>query len=111
MKERAGPKAFWAEMVKQAPELSHQLPQLPAMAFQAMERIEDEHRARQRQTEAITTLRDRVNHASSTSWRLRAGLLLVAGAFGWQPLMAWAETQPVAVLVGAGLGIVLLLWR
>lgn len=111
MKERAGPNAFWNEMLKQAPELSHQLPQLPVMAFQALERIEDEHRARTRQTEAITTLRDRVSGAASTSWRLRAGALLVAGALGWQPLMAWADTQPPLVLVGAGLGILLLLWR
>jgi len=42
---------------------------------------------------------------------LRAGGLLIAVAFGWQPLIAWAETQPMMVLVGAGLGIVLLLWR
>ncbi|KFC49426.1 ubiquinone biosynthesis protein UbiB, partial [Halomonas sp. SUBG004] len=46
MKERAGIGGLWQSLKRQAPELSHQLPELPVLAHQALSRMEHEHRQR-----------------------------------------------------------------
>ncbi|MDG4870882.1 ubiquinone biosynthesis regulatory protein kinase UbiB, partial [Guyparkeria sp. 1SP6A2] len=38
MRERAGIGGLWASLKRQAPELSHQLPELPVLAHQALSR-------------------------------------------------------------------------
>ncbi|MHB0776719.1 ubiquinone biosynthesis regulatory protein kinase UbiB [Halomonas sp. WWR20] len=111
MKERAGPIGFWQSLKQQAPELSHQLPELPVLAHQALSRLDVEHKQRHLQAQALTAMRERLDRAGASTRRLRLGLLLLALALAWQPLLAWAQEQPLPVLGAAGLGIVLLAWR
>ncbi|MEC9482708.1 MAG: 2-polyprenylphenol 6-hydroxylase, partial [Halomonas sp.] len=111
MKERAGPRGFWASLQKQAPELSRQLPQLPVLAHQALTRAEGEQRQRRQQAEAMTRIDHHLAHAGRSGRRLRLGVLLVAAAIAWRPLSAWAEAQPWPILAVAALGVALLVWR
>ena len=111
MKERAGPRGFWASLQKQAPELSHQLPELPILAHQVLSRAESDQRQRRTQAEAMTRIDRHLDQAGRSGRRLRIGLLLLALALAWQPLSAWALTQPWPVLAAAALGVILLAWR
>ncbi|OHV10618.1 ubiquinone biosynthesis regulatory protein kinase UbiB [Kushneria phosphatilytica] len=111
MHERAGPKGFWEELKKQAPELVQRVPQLPVLAHQAMSQIETERRQRREQTAALSTLRDTLNGLRRGTHRFRLGLMFIALAFVWQPLWGWLSHQPWPVLVAAGIGLVLIVWR
>ena len=111
MKERAGPRGLWTSLLKQAPELSRQLPELPVLAHQALSRMESEQRQRRRQADALSSMRRHLTRAASSDRRLRLGLLLLAMALAWQPLWQWAQLQPWPVLAAAALSITLLAWR
>ncbi|MGM8931857.1 ubiquinone biosynthesis regulatory protein kinase UbiB [Salinicola halophyticus] len=111
MRERAGPKGFWKALQKHAPELAHQIPELPVLAYQALSDREQQRRLNRQQTEALTGLEARFQRAAPRARRLRLGAVLLAVALAWQPMLTWAEQQPWPVLVAAGLGIVLLAWR
>ncbi|WP_110666900.1 ubiquinone biosynthesis regulatory protein kinase UbiB [Salinicola halophilus] len=111
MRERAGPQGFWRSLKKHAPELSHQLPELPVLAHQMLAGHKDRQRQQRRQTDALASLQSRVENASGRARRLRVGAVVLALALAWQPLLAWAQQQPWPVLVAAGLGILLLAWR
>jgi len=111
MKERAGPRGLWASLLKQAPELSRQLPELPVLAHQALLQVESERRQRHQQVETLSHIDRHLARAGRNARRLRLGALVLALALAWQPLWQWAEQQPWPVLVGVALGVVLLAWR
>ncbi|GGX97373.1 putative protein kinase UbiB [Litchfieldella qijiaojingensis] len=111
MKERAGPRGLWDSLSRQAPELARQLPELPVLAHQALNRAELEHKQRRRQAEALASMRRHLSHAARGARRLRLGLLLLALALAWQPLWGWATMQPWPVLLAAALGVLLLAWH
>ncbi|WP_043529345.1 ubiquinone biosynthesis regulatory protein kinase UbiB [Litchfieldella xinjiangensis] len=111
MKERAGPRGLWDSLRRQAPELTRQLPELPVLAHQALGRAESDYRLRREQNEAIQTIRKQLGHTARGTRRIRVGLLLLALALAWQPLMTWASGQPWPVLAAAALGVLLLAWH
>lgn len=111
MKERAGVSGLWESLKRQAPELSHQLPELPVLAHQALTRMEVEHRQRHQQVDAIHHMQRHMSRQGKRHHRLRIGLLLVAIALAWQPLTSWAVTQDWPVLAAAALGLLLLIWQ
>lgn len=111
MKERAGISGLWESLKRQAPELSHQLPELPVLAHQALTRMESEHRQRHQQVDAIHHMQSHMARQGKRHHRLRIGLLLVAVALAWQPLSSWAATQDWPILGAAALGLLLLLWQ
>ncbi len=86
MKERAGIGGLWESLKRQAPALSHQLPELPVLAHQALSRMEHEHRQRHQQVTAISQMRRQMSQQGKRQHRLRIGLALVAIALVWQPL-------------------------
>ncbi|WP_447555292.1 ubiquinone biosynthesis regulatory protein kinase UbiB [Vreelandella sp. EE22] len=111
MKERAGIGGLWESLKRQAPELSHQLPELPVLAHQALSRMEQEHRQRHQQASAIAQMEVKYAQQKKRHHRLRIGVALVALALAWQPLSEWVLSQPWPILVAAGAGLILLLWQ
>ncbi|HSH56575.1 MAG TPA: ubiquinone biosynthesis regulatory protein kinase UbiB [Halomonas sp.] len=111
MEERAGVKGLWASLKRHAPELSHQLPELPSLAHQALAQAELEKRQRRRQGEALGGIQYQLEHQGRRHRRLRLGLLLIAVAVAWQPLTEWAGEQPWPALVAAAIGLALLAWH
>lgn len=108
MRERAGPHGLWESLKRQAPELTRQMPELPVLAHQALSHVEIERQQRRRQAEAVTGMRRHLGQAARSARRLRLGLLLLALALAWQPLLGWMAAQPWPVLVAAALGLLLL---
>ncbi|MBE0403910.1 ubiquinone biosynthesis regulatory protein kinase UbiB [Halomonas citrativorans] len=111
MKDRAGISGLWESLKRQAPELSHQLPELPVLAHQALTRMEVEHRQRHQQVDSIHHMQRQMADQGKRHHRLRIGLLLVAIALAWQPLASWAATQDWPILGAAAIGLLLLLWQ
>ncbi|TVP50726.1 MAG: ubiquinone biosynthesis regulatory protein kinase UbiB [Halomonas sp.] len=111
MKDRAGVKGLWESLKRQAPELSHQLPELPALAHQALSRMEHEHRQRHQQVDSINAMRTQMARTTKRLYRLRIGLILLAVALAWQPLSGWIELQEWPVLAAAAIGLLLLVWQ
>lgn len=111
MKERAGVSGLWESLKRQAPELSHQLPELPVLAHQALSRMEHEHRQRHQQVDSINAMRVQMTRQSKRLYRLRLGLILLALALAWQPLSSWIELQEWPVLAAAAIGLLLLVWQ
>nr|WP_163500992.1 ubiquinone biosynthesis regulatory protein kinase UbiB [Halomonas socia] len=111
MKERAGPSGLWESLKRQAPELTRQLPELPVLAHQALSRAELERQQRRRQAESLVGMRRQLISSSRGARRLRLGMLLLAAALAWQPLLDWAAQQPWPVVVVAALGVLLLAWH
>ena len=111
MKERAGTRGFWESLKRQAPELTRQLPELPVLAHQALSQMDQEKRQRRRQGEALGGIRQQLIREGRRGRRLRLGLLLVALALAWQPLIQWAAGQPWPALAAAVLGLALLAWH
>ncbi|HAA46713.1 MAG: ubiquinone biosynthesis protein [Halomonas sp. 54_146] len=111
MKERAGVAGLWKSLKRQAPELSHQLPELPALAHQALSRMEHEHRQRNQQVESINAMRVQMTRQGKRLYRLRLGLILLALALAWQPLSGWIALQEWPILAAAGIGLLLLVWQ
>lgn len=111
MKERAGVKGFWESLKRQAPELSHQLPELPVLAHQALTRMEQEQRQRHLQAKAVDGMRAEFDARGKRHQRLRIGLLLLAGALAWHTLGPWIAAQQWPVLVAGAIGLLLLVWQ
>jgi ubiquinone biosynthesis protein len=111
MKERAGVSGLWESIKRQAPELSHQLPELPVLAHQALSRMEHEHRQRHQQVDSINAMRVQMARQGKRLYRLRLGLILLALAMAWQPLSVWIELQDWPVLTAAAIGLLLLVWQ
>ncbi|CAM3853262.1 ubiquinone biosynthesis regulatory protein kinase UbiB [Vreelandella rituensis] len=111
MKERAGIGGLWKSLKRQAPELSHQLPELPALAHQALSRMEHEHRQRLQQAGAIEGIRHQLQRKDKRQHRLRLGLILMALALAWQPLSSWVSIQDWPVLAAAAIGLALVVWH
>lgn len=111
MHERAGPRGFWEELKRQAPDLAQRMPQLPVLAHQALSQVEHQRKHRERQTQALATLQSSVKGVRRGARRIRIGLVLIAGALAWQPISQWAQTQHWSVLAAAGIGLLLLIWR
>lgn len=111
MKERAGVSGLWESLKRQAPELSHQLPELPVLAHQALTRMEHEHRQRHQQVESINAMRVQMARQGKRLHRLRIGLILLALALAWQPLSGWIEIQEWPVLAAAAIGLLMLVWQ
>ncbi|MGO1394276.1 MAG: ubiquinone biosynthesis regulatory protein kinase UbiB [Halomonas sp.] len=111
MKERAGVSGLWESLKRQAPELSHQLPELPVLAHQALSRMEHEHRQRHQQVDSINAMRVQMARQGKRLYRLRLGLILLAIALAWQPLSGWIELQEWPVLAAAAIGLLLLVWQ
>jgi ubiquinone biosynthesis protein len=111
MKDRAGVKGLWESLKRQAPELSHQLPELPVLAHQALSRMEHEHRQRHQQVDAISAMRRQMARQGKRLYRLRIGLILLAVALAWQPLSGWLALQDWPVLTAAAIGLLLLVWQ
>ncbi len=111
MKERAGVSGLWESLKRQAPELSHQLPELPVLAHQALSRMEHEHRQRHQQVESINAMHVQMTRQNKRLYRLRIGLILLALALAWQPLSGWIELQEWPVLAAAAIGLLLLVWQ
>ncbi|MGM0982900.1 MAG: ubiquinone biosynthesis regulatory protein kinase UbiB [Pseudomonadota bacterium] len=111
MKERAGVSGLWESLKRQAPELSHQLPELPVLAHQVLTRADLEHRQRRHQSDAMNGIYQQLGKRDRSHRRLRLGLLLLVAALAWQPLTEWAAGQSWPVLAAAGLGILLLAWH
>ncbi|MBS9403144.1 ubiquinone biosynthesis regulatory protein kinase UbiB [Halomonas sp. TRM85114] len=111
MKDRAGPRGFWDSLKRQSPELSHQLPELPVLAYRVLSRADQDHRQRHRQAEAISGIRQQLIRQGRGQRRLRLGLVLVALALAWRPLTEWAGQQPLPLLAAAAIGVLLLAWH
>lgn len=111
MKERAGVSGLWESLKRQAPELSHQLPELPVLAHQALSRMEHEHRQRHQQVESINAMRVQMARQGKRLYRLRLGLILLALALAWQPLSGWIALQEWPILAAAAIGLLLLVWQ
>ena len=111
MKERAGVSGLWESLKRQAPELSHQLPELPVLAHQALSRMEHEHRQRHQQVESINDMRVQMARQGKRLYRLRLGLILLALALAWQPLSGWIALQEWPILAAAAIGLLLLVWQ
>ena len=111
MKERAGVSGLWESLKRQAPELSHQLPELPVLAHQALSRMEHEHRQRHQQVESINAMRVQMARQGKRLYRLRLGLILLALALAWQPLSGWFALQEWPILAAAAIGLLLLVWQ
>ncbi|CAO1667872.1 MULTISPECIES: ubiquinone biosynthesis regulatory protein kinase UbiB [Halomonadaceae] len=111
MKERAGVSGLWESLKRQAPELSHQLPELPVLAHQALSRMEHEHRQRHQQVDSINAMRVQMVRQGKRLYRLRLGLILLALALAWQPLSGWIELQEWPILAAAAIGLLLLVWQ
>ncbi|WP_339884610.1 ubiquinone biosynthesis regulatory protein kinase UbiB [Vreelandella maris] len=111
MKERAGVSGLWESLKRQAPELSHQLPELPVLAHQALSRMEHEHRQRHQQVDSINAMRAQMVRQGKRLYRLRLGLTLLALALAWQPLSGWIELQEWPILAAAAIGLLLLVWQ
>ncbi|NYT74439.1 ubiquinone biosynthesis regulatory protein kinase UbiB [Halomonas sp. QX-2] len=111
MKERAGVSGLWESLKRQAPELSHQLPELPVLAHQALSRMEHEHRQRHQQVESINAMRVQMARQCKRLYRLRLGLILLALALAWQPLSGWIALQEWPILAAAAIGLLLLVWQ
>ncbi|MDQ7730813.1 ubiquinone biosynthesis regulatory protein kinase UbiB [Halomonas sp. SpR8] len=111
MKERAGVSGLWESLKRQAPELSHQLPELPVLAHQALSRMEHEHRQRHQQVDSINAMRMQMARQGKRLYRLRLGLILLAIALAWQPLSGWIELQEWPILAAAAIGLLLLVWQ
>ncbi|NWN83334.1 MAG: ubiquinone biosynthesis regulatory protein kinase UbiB [Halomonas sp.] len=111
MEERAGVKGFWASLKRQAPELSHQLPELPSLAHQMLSQAELEKRQRRLQGEALGGIQHQLEHQGRHHRRIRLGVLLVVLGVAWQPLAEWADGQPLPALVAAAVGLALLAWH
>ncbi|MFW6346819.1 MAG: ubiquinone biosynthesis regulatory protein kinase UbiB [Halomonas sp.] len=111
MKERAGVVGLWDSLKRQAPELSRQLPELPALAHRALAQAEQGSRQRHRQSIAVAGIHRQLDRQGRRGRRLRLGLLLLALAVAWQPLAQWASGQPWPVLAAAALGLALLAWQ
>ncbi|OJA05526.1 ubiquinone biosynthesis regulatory protein kinase UbiB [Halomonas sp. QHL1] len=111
MKERAGVSGLWESLKRQAPELSHQLPELPVLAHQALSRMEHEHRQRHQQVDSINAMRVQMARQVKRLYRLRLGLILLALALAWQPLSGWIALQEWPILAAAAIGLLLLVWQ
>lgn len=111
MKERAGPRGLWDAFKRQAPELAHQLPELPVLAHQALSRMDTDHRQRQQQASAINSIRKTLTQHNKRHYRLKLGLILIAVALTWQPLSQWASVQDWPVLAAAVIGLFLVVWH
>ncbi|MBT2784893.1 MULTISPECIES: ubiquinone biosynthesis regulatory protein kinase UbiB [unclassified Halomonas] len=111
MKERAGVSGLWESIKRQAPELSHQLPELPGLAHQALSRMEHEHRQRHQQVDSINAMRVQMARQGKRLYRLRLGLILLALALAWQPLSGWIALQEWPILAAAAIGLLLLVWQ
>ncbi|MGO2133199.1 MAG: ubiquinone biosynthesis regulatory protein kinase UbiB [Halomonas sp.] len=112
MKERAGVHSLWESIKRHAPELSHQLPELPIMAHQALMRTEQNQLQQRRQTESIQRIdRQLTRRGQQSSRRQRLGLIIVALALAWQPLSEWAGDQPWTLLSALAIGATLLIWN
>lgn len=111
MKERAGVSGLWESLKRQAPELSHQLPELPVLAHQALSRMEHEHRQRHQQVDSINAMQVQMARQGKRLYRLRLGLILLALALAWQPLSAWVTLQEWPILAAAAIGLLLLVWQ
>lgn len=111
MKDRAGVSGLWESLKRQAPELSHQLPELPVLAHQALSRMEHEHRQRHQQVDSINAMRIHMARQSKRLYRLRIGLILLAVALAWQPLSGWIALQEWPILAAAAIGLLLLVWQ
>ncbi|MEA2116906.1 ubiquinone biosynthesis regulatory protein kinase UbiB [Halovibrio sp. HP20-50] len=111
MKERAGVTGLWESLKRQAPELSHQLPELPVLAHQALSRMEHEHRQRHQQVDSINAMRVQMARQGKRLYRLRLGLILLAIALAWQPLSGWIALQEWPILAAAAIGLLLLVWQ
>ncbi|MBF58208.1 ubiquinone biosynthesis regulatory protein kinase UbiB [Halomonas sp. FeN2] len=111
MKERAGVSGLWESLKRQAPELSHQLPELPVLAHQALSRMEHEHRQRHQQVDSINAMRVQMARQGKRLYRLRLGLILLALALAWQPLSGWIALQEWPILAAAAIGLLLLVWQ
>ena len=111
MHERAGPKGFWEELKRQAPDLAQRMPQLPVLAHQALSQVENERKHREQQTAAFVTLQNSFSGVRKGARRIRIGLVLMAGALAWQPISQWAFQQHWSILAAAGIGLVLVIWR
>ena len=111
MAERIGARGLWDSLKRQAPELTRQLPELPVLAHQALNQMEQEKRQRRRQGEAIGDIRHQLVREGRRGRQLRLGLLLIALALAWQPLAQWAAGQPWPALAAAAIGLVLLAWH
>ena len=111
MKDRAGVSGLWESLKRQAPELSHQLPELPVLAHQALSRMEHEHRQRHQQVDSINAMRIHMARQGKRLYRLRIGLILLAVALAWQPLSGWIALQEWPVLAAAAIGLLLLVWQ
>ncbi|ART63794.1 ubiquinone biosynthesis regulatory protein kinase UbiB [Kushneria marisflavi] len=111
MHERAGPKGFWEELKRQAPDLAQRMPQLPVLAHQALSQVENERKHREQQTAAFVTLQNSFSGVRKGARRIRIGLVLIAGALAWQPISQWAFQQHWSILAAAGIGLALVIWR
>ncbi len=80
-KERMGPKAKITKLLKNFPELTEQMPELPSLVFKALDNAAHAHHRAERQNEEITLLRERIDsHHKKMFWAVLLGALLVSAA-------------------------------
>ncbi|TPE54373.1 ubiquinone biosynthesis regulatory protein kinase UbiB [Maribrevibacterium harenarium] len=86
MNEQVGPKRVFQEIKKQAPEWAGQLPQLPNLAFSALQHVAKQEERMAAQTEAIESLRKELRRGRhNTPFKLLGVISLGA---------AWISTDP-----------------
>ncbi|RTE64240.1 ubiquinone biosynthesis regulatory protein kinase UbiB [Amphritea opalescens] len=110
MKERMGPKAAYRSIKQQAPDWLDKMPQLPQMAYDALNQLKNMDDTRRRDMLAMSVARQELQQKASHQWRW-VGVVCLVAAVGLSlddPLLALQELPAIGWLLG-GVGAVLLL--
>ncbi len=113
MHEQIGPKAFVNGLKTEFPGWSRMLPQVPALAFDVMQRLKEADLANQNQTRELKKLRREIAAAQRRHYVGLVGAMLVLSAFIVSALDGYAPTMiygaPLSSWAAGGLGAVLLI--
>lgn len=113
MREQIGPKAFINGLKTEWPAWSRMLPQVPALAFDVMQRLKEADLANQNQIRELKKLRREITATQSRHYVGLVGAVLVLSAFIVSALDGYAPTMfhgaPLLSWVTGGLGAVLLI--
>ena len=113
MHEQIGPKAFINGLKSEFPRWSRMLPQVPALAFDVMQKLNEADLGNQNQTRELKKLRREIASSQRKNYVGFVGAILVLSAFMVSALDGYAPTMiygaPLSSWVTGGLGVVLLI--
>jgi ubiquinone biosynthesis protein len=113
MGEQIGPKAFVNGLKTEFPGWSRMLPQVPALAFDVMQKLKEADLANQNQTRELKKLRREIATTQRKHYVGLVGAILVLSAFIVSALDGYAPTMiygaPLTSWAAGGLGAILLI--